>query len=254
MGPRTENNRTTVQSVERALAILETVAEHPNGLTANGVAGALDLRLPTAYHLLNTLVQGGYLRKEDRVYLLDGKVSNLARALERNLQPDAAVQDAMHALAARTGETAYISRWVGDEVMIVDVAEGTHAVRVAGVHVGLRGHSNARASGKVLLAYGPDERRRAYLGRSLEALTPNTLTGPDELEAAFRTIRAVGHAIDLEEFVLGVCCLAAPCGLDLAITVTMPAGRFAEVRDEVLTALLEVTRPLLAASPLGGRA
>jgi DNA-binding IclR family transcriptional regulator len=251
MRPGTENNRKTVQSVERALGILETVADAANGMTANEVAGALDLRLPTAYHLLNTLVGAGYLRKDGRTYVLDGKVANLARALERNIQPDLAAQDAMHQIAARTGETAYISRWVGDEVMIVDVAEGTHAVRVAGVHVGLRGNSNARASGKVLLAFGPEERRRNYLSRPLEALTPNTLVTPEDLDAAFRSIRTLGHAIDLEEFVLGVCCLAAPLGCDLAITVTMPSGRFEEVRDEVLEALLEVTRPLLRGAAAG---
>jgi IclR family acetate operon transcriptional repressor len=247
----TEKPKQTVQSVERALAILETVADGPNGVSANEVALALDLRLPTTYHLLTTLVQAGYLRKDGRIYLLDGKVSNLARALERNLQPDIVVQDAMHAIAARTGETAYISRWVGDEVTIVDVAEGTHAVRVAGVHVGLRGNSNARASGKVLLAFGPEERRRSYLSQPLQALTPNTLTDPDDLEAAFRTIRTLGHAIDLEEFVLGVSCLAAPCGGDLAITVTMPSGRFEEARDDVLAVLMETTRPLVTGGAIG---
>ena len=146
-------------------------------------------------------------------------------------------------LAAQTRETAYISKWENFEVTIISVADGDRAVRVAGIRPGLRGHAYARASGKVLLASNSEDRLEAYLARvRLERLTPNTVIDPNQIRHEIRHIRAVGLAIDREEFIEGVCCMAAAIeeasGFPVwALTVTLPASRFEAEQESVANAL-----------------
>ena len=144
----------------------------------------------------------------------------------------------MRSVAQVTGETAYVSTWSHGDVSIVAVAEGTRAVRVAGVMVGLRGAAHARASGKVLLAFGPPSRVAKYLQSPLEQLTPSTIADRDTLLSALAGVREAGYAIDMEEFTVGVCCLAVPVVEDgytiSALTVSVPVERFVDTHQELV--------------------
>jgi DNA-binding IclR family transcriptional regulator len=133
-------------------------------------------------------------------------------------------------------------------VVIAAVAEGTQAVRVAGIMVGLRGFAHARASGKALLAFGPPSRMEAYLESELEQVTRRTICDASRLRAALEAIREQGYATDVEEFTVGVCCIAAPVlekrYATNALTISMPRERFEADRDGAI-------RAVLAAVPTG---
>jgi DNA-binding IclR family transcriptional regulator len=238
-----------IQSVARAFALLESVAESEVPVTARALADAHGISLPTTYHLLNTLVDERYLRKERRSYTLTTKIAELAEAFERLWRPAVALQAAMRSVAQISGETAYVSTWSHGDVTIVAVAEGTRAVRVAGVMVGLRGSAHARASGKVLLSFGPPSRVAKYLQSPLERLTPHTISDRDALLSALAVVRDAGYALDMEEFTVGVCCLAVPVFEDgyavSALTVSVPVERFVDTREELVDLL---TRAILADS------
>ena len=245
-----------VQSVIRGLSILELVAGHEAPLKAQDVAAFSGLHVATTYHLLNTLVHAGYLRKEDGAFALSSKVAELYSQYDRQLRPSPASLAAIHRLAAESEETAYVSRWHQGDVTIAGVAEGRRAVRVTGLHVGVRGHAHARASGKVLLAFGPPDRLAQYLARTpLEPRTSRTIVEPAALRKELEAIRQRGYSIDREEFVEGVCCLAAPIldetgSASVALTVTIPATRFAEVHKTVGSLLIReadaMTRDLIS--------
>ena len=239
-----------VQSVVRGLSILELVAGHELPLRAQDVAAFSGLRVATTYHLLNTLVHAGYLRKEDGAFTLASKVAELYSQYDRHLRPSPASLAAIRRLAAVSEETAYVSRWYQGDVTIAGVAEGRRAVRVTGLHVGVSGHAHARASGKVLLAFGPHDRLEEYLARSpLEPRTNRTIVEPAALRKELDAIRQRRYSIDREEFVEGVCCLAAPV-LDetgtasLALTITIPATRFAEVHNTASSLLIREAEAL----------
>jgi IclR family transcriptional regulator, acetate operon repressor len=244
----------TIQSVVRAVSILEAAASNPRTLTAQVAADSAGVPLPTAYHLLKTLVQAGYLAKEGRTYSLSSKVLELAGTLERDLYPGKSVWAAIDEVAARTGETTYASRWYQGDATIAAVVDGKNAVRVASLYPGLRGHAYARASGKVLLAFGPPHRCDDYLERTrLEPRTRNTIVDPLILRRVIETTREQGYAVDREEYLTGVCCLAAPIfeaggWPTMAITVTIPASRFDAVFEGAKQALLDATRRELAAN------
>src|ERR1700737_5352649 len=97
----------TIRSVVRAVSILEAAAPQPRTMTAQAAADSTGLPLPTAYHLLKTLVQTGYLAKEGRTYSLSSKILELAGTLERDLYPGSSAWAAVEELPARPGAPPY---------------------------------------------------------------------------------------------------------------------------------------------------
>jgi IclR family transcriptional regulator, acetate operon repressor len=241
-----------IQSASRALEIVDCLASNADAITARELSAKLDIRLPTVYHLLNTLTHAGYAEKVSTGYVLSGeKVGNLYASFMRSLRAEPAVVNAIHRLSAITRETVYAARFVGESAVIVSVAEGSQAVRVGNLYPGLRGNEYARAAGKVLLAFLPEERLDSYLRHTLMTrLTPRTLTDPAGLRAELVSVREKGYAIDREGFAEGVCCLSVPvvrsgtATPSIAISVTIPSHRFDEACAAHLRSLRKMRREL----------
>ncbi|WP_395693526.1 IclR family transcriptional regulator [Nocardioides sp.] len=232
-----------IQSVARAAGILSAVAGNPNGLTPKDVSVALDLRLPTTYHLLQTLEAVGLLRREGGTgsrYLLGFGVGQLARGFDRQVSVPEQLAAVVRAVAERTGESVYASGWSDGEIVILDRQIGTHPVGVAALPIGLAGHAYARASGKLLLALMSEEERETYFARHDYApLTPSTLS-MEELVAQLDVIREQGYALDDEEHTPGVCCVAAPFelgGRQFCVALSAPSDRFRERQDDLIEAV-----------------
>jgi IclR family transcriptional regulator, acetate operon repressor len=234
-----------IQSVGRALAILRYAAFDSSGVTAREVSEALGLRRPTVYHLLNTLAAEGFLaRGQDRRYRLGLAVGQLAEAFRRSLSPPEHLVAHIRALSLRTGEPAYITGWVDADIVVLARVSGQHSVSVSEFALGMVGDAHARATGKLLLALAAPDIREAYLvAHPPIALTPNTVVERAALDREFEEIRALGYAVDREEFTLGVCCLAAPleAGAPYVISLAAPRDRFADHFDEYLDAILATT-------------
>lgn len=243
-----QGGRTRIASVAKAFAILDFVAKNPDGTTATATAEDLGIPVPTAYHLLNTLTDELALTKDDqRRYRLGPAIGALCNAyLSRPEQPHH-LRAPLVALAAATGETAYLSGWRDSDVEVLATEEGSHAVRVAGVEPGTRGGAHARASGKVLLAFAPDELRDRYLSRHpLESYTSRTIVDEARLRSALAEIAERGYATDEEEFSEGVSCVSTPVyarGVVIAAyTISVPTHRYLAHRDAILDAALEASR------------
>lgn len=237
-----------VQSVARALAILDVVAERRASPRAQEIATELGLHLTTTVHLLNTLVDGGYLEKHGRTYALStSKILSLHDRISAGVRPSPRAVAALHQVSDETGETANISSWIGDDVILAANVEGRQAVRVAALQVGTRGDIHARASGKCLLAFGPPARLDRYLtmGR-LRARTDNTITDEDRLRTELAEAQRRGYAVDAEEYTEGICGAAVPLRdgegpPTVALSVMAPAGRFHRNEDDLVAALFRAT-------------
>lgn len=233
---RDATTRAHVRSVKKAADILLLFGGEDT-LTARAVAERLALPVPTAYHLLETLVATRLLGKTAaKAYELGPAAGVVADALHRRLAPPAFLLGPLHELADSTRETAYLSRWQDGDVVILATVEGVHELRVAGLHSGTRGEAHARASGKVFLAYAAPDVRTRYLDvHPLTARTAATITDPAELSAELARVRATGVGWDLEEFAEGVCCVCAPVlehGVAIATyTLAAPTARFEGERD-----------------------
>jgi DNA-binding IclR family transcriptional regulator len=215
---RTESER--LVGADRVIAVLTELADHPQGVTLDELAGILSSSKPTVHRALATLRRAGLADLIERgVYVLGDEYLRLAF---RNLdgRPETArVQPLLEELATTYGETAHYAVLAGTDIVYrakMDPPQG--AVRLTSV-VGGRNRAYSTAVGKVLLAVLPDALDRfAY---PLDRLTENTLVTREALRAELEAARARGYAVDDQENEVGVNCLAIPVHLDGA---PVPSG------------------------------
>jgi DNA-binding IclR family transcriptional regulator len=240
-----------VQSVVRALGLIDIIADADEPLRAKTIAEVAGLHLATTSHLLSTLVHTGYLEKRGRDYsIASRKIISLNAKVEDSWRPSDLAKNLLSRVVERTGESAYLSAWHDGNVTIVSVEDGTHAVRVADLRVGISGDIHARASGKALLAFRHDDavRRLADEKGNLPQRTKHTVATLAKLERSLDEIRERGYAIDKQEYVIGVCGIAVPLFEGLkrpraALSITAPLERFNDPEhfDLYLDAVLEAT-------------
>jgi len=198
-----------VQSVGRAMRVLEVVGRHP-GLPVKAIARQCDLNISTSYHLVRTLAYEGYLvRLPDGTYVIGDTVArrfhDLVSTLER--PPDAAV--VLRQLSDRVGLSSYLGLLQDGRVTVVEVAEAAGSPYLEDFEVGLDVAPHATALGKALLvAMPPRDRHRFLISHELRPFTTRTRTDPELLEVE---LGAVGNGTVSEhgEFRDGVSCTAS---------------------------------------------
>jgi IclR family acetate operon transcriptional repressor len=260
--PARDPERASIQSVDRALTLLENIAELGGETTLSRLANRTGLNISTCHHLLATLVQRGFVTKGlgRRGYALGARILYLSHACLQVDLPRRA-QSALDRISQSTGETVHLAVLQGDELVTVLKREARHAVRVDAGALGTSHAAHATATGKAMLAWLPeDEIRRIVMLHGMTRFTPNTITDFDVLIEMLRLVRRHGFAIDREEFRPGVVCVGAAIrdhsgavvGSISASTPSMRASddHIAHMRDEVVAA----TRALsveLGAPPSG---
>ncbi|WP_430782664.1 IclR family transcriptional regulator [Actinoplanes sp. G11-F43] len=221
----------TVQSIERAAAILRTLAVGPGRLGLSEIARTLDLAKGTTHGILRTLQLVGFV-EQDRVsgqYQLGGALLHLGTSfLDINELRSRSINWA-DPLAARSGEAVRIGTVLEGRALVVH-----HVFRpddtFQTLDVGALLPLHATALGKVLLAY-----RAGGSKPDLEGYTRLTLTEPRALAGALERVREAGWAYEVEEFLLGQAAIAAPIrgygGLVVgAIGVSGPVDRICDSR------------------------
>lgn len=205
---------TANQSVQRAFAILQTVAARPAGARVNAIA--LQARLPksTVSRMLATLetLQAVERAAGGDEFVIGSGLIALAQGVPyaRNLR--AIARPHMLELAERTGEAVALCVAEGDQMLVDELIQSRHRVKVADV-TGERFPLHATSPGKVLLAFRSDKAVRAYLRRPLALYTPHTVTDPQALKKQLARIRGTGLAWAFEELD-NIAGLAAPISDD----------------------------------------
>ena len=242
--PRPRND--LLESVQRALRVLEVVSAAEDGIPAKAVARRAGLKLSTTYHVLHTLVAEGYLVhfEDRRGYGLGYKIPSLYRRLRMKLDVPPTVAAVVAEVHERADAAAYFAAYRDTEIVVVHVVDSPRTPRVDPLDVGFTAAPHATAFGKVMLSTLSPARRRSLLSGGLPRLTPLTLTDRQELEEELATVRTSGVAVEAEEFQRTVSCLAAPVrhatgAVVGAIAVSVPAAEFERRRrhlEEVVRA------------------
>ncbi|MEU8223140.1 IclR family transcriptional regulator [Kribbella sp. NPDC048915] len=221
----------TVQSIERAAAVLRLLAAAPDGLGVADLGNALGLAKPTVHGILRTLQQVGFVEQGGagaHYHLSDA----FGRLGESYLDPNELRSRAINwadSLAARSGEVVRVGRLVEGKVEVVH-----HVFRPddseQDLDVGTTLPPHATALGKAVLAYATS---RAGKPKNLEAFTTRTITDPVRLEEELATVRARGWATELEEHTVDLAGIAAPIrGLGgLVVGAVGLAGRIERICD-----------------------
>ncbi|MEO3810057.1 IclR family transcriptional regulator [Sphaerisporangium sp. B11E5] len=194
-------------SIDKALAVLEAIAEHHR---VTDIAAATGVSKSTVHRILQSLVEWGFARPDGAGGYEPGpRILTLAGKVMSRFDPARQADAALRALHESTGYTTHFGIRGGDEAVYVAKLEGRRPYQMPSrVGMSLRLHSTA--IGKAILAELPDAEVRAVCARTgLPALTPSTRTGVEELLAHLKDVRAAGHALDDEENEPGVRCVGA---------------------------------------------
>jgi DNA-binding IclR family transcriptional regulator len=219
-----------VQSVDRALSVLEILAAHGEaGVTE--VAAELGVHKSTAFRLVAVLESRGFVEQlADRgKYRLGFGVVRLAGAAAAQLDIAQQGRQICEALAADLEETVNIAILDGDRAVNVSQVRGPAALSTHN-WVGQGTPLHATSSGKVLLAHAPDAVRKGVLSRELPRFTPATITDPEALRQHLDRIVEQGWGSTVEEYEVGLSAVAAPVrGADgdvvAALSVSGPSFR-----------------------------
>jgi IclR family acetate operon transcriptional repressor len=240
--------RDSVQSVDRALALIDALAGSTGSLQLTELAERTQLNVSTGHHLLATLVKWGYVaRAPGRRYALGARGLHLAQSFLKQVDLPRRAQPHVERISEETGETVHLAVLQGDVVVTLLKREGRHAVRVDTGALGATDAAHATALGKAMLAWLPEhEIRRILSARGMARYTPNTITGLDPLIEELRLVRRHSHAVEREEHQPGVTGVGAAIRNHLgavvgAISVSAPTLRASEthvarMRESVMAA------------------
>jgi DNA-binding IclR family transcriptional regulator len=248
-----EREPALVQSVDRALTVLEILAKRGvAGVTE--IAGELGVHKSTASRLVSVLERRGFVEQlSDRgKYRLGYGIARLGSALTRHRDLAHEGRFACEALAAGTGETVNLAILDAGRVINISEVRGSGAVAVQ-TWVGQSTPSHATSSGKVLLANLPGLDLEAALGSDLQRYTEHTITDVALLARELDTVRERGWASSVEEYELGLNALAAPvCDHSgtVVAAISMAGPSFRLTREDFPS---QVPRLLQAADDFGRR-
>jgi len=248
--------RHSIQSVDRAVSLLEAIAEAGGECTLTQLSHRTRLNISTCHHLLSTLVARGYVAKVPvrRSYALGARILYLSNACLRQVDLPARAAPFIEKINERTGETVHLAVLQGDAMMKVAKRESRHPVRVDTGTLGKTDAAHATATGKAMLAWLPEDDMRRVLSHGMARFTPKTITEWPALIEALRHVRRNGYAMDDEEYQPGVICIGAAIrdhngavvGAISASTPTMRANdeHLSLVREQVCTAVRALSAEL----------
>ena len=248
--------RHSIQSVDRAVSLLEAIAEAGGECTLTQLSHRTRLNISTCHHLLSTLVARGDVAKVPvrRSYALGARILYLSNACLRQVDLPARAAPFIEKINERTGETVHLAVLQGDAMMKVAKRESRHPVRVDTGTLGKTDAAHATATGKAMLAWLPEDDMRRVLAHGLTRFTPKTICEWPSLIEALRHVRRNGYAVDDEEYQPGVICIGAAIrdhngavvGAISASTPTMRANdeHLSLVREQVCAAVRALSAEL----------
>ena len=236
----------SLSAVERVSAILDALeTEQDVGVTE--LADRLDLSKGTVSTYLSTLAREGYVVKTDGRYELSLRFLRLGERVKDRISRYDTIEREVDALAERTGERAQFGMEEGGKAVVVYLAEGQEAITPS-FGIGDYEHLHGLGIGKAMMAQLSRERQIEIVDEhGLPSYTDDTITDPEELYAELDRIEERGYAIDDEERVPGIRCIAVPITNDAdllgSVSVSGPATRLTDeyIESEIETKINQVS-------------
>jgi IclR family acetate operon transcriptional repressor len=254
-----KRSRRSVQSVDRALDLLEALVAAEGEVAITALATRTGLHVSTVHRLLATLLRRGYVRQnpETSRYYAGAKLATLSEGRSRFGELRLRARPLLRSLTEATRETANLVVLDDLQAVYIETMPSPQVVRLFTV-VGNRTPLHATGAGKALLANLPAARRDALLERlDLRGYTPRTVVDRAALRRTLDEIREKGYAIDDEEYDEGVRCVAVAvlgsagreaAGPVAALSISAPASRLSRQRCIELAPVLRSTASELADS------
>lgn len=223
----------TIRSVKIAFSIIDLLKKEKDiGVTQ--LANELGHSKSTIHSHLRTLEEIEILVRDGDGYRLSLQILDMANHVRDHTGNYEVIQNEVEALVEETGEIAHFGIEEFGHIAYLCKATGDQAVETAS-RVGTQQPMYSTSLGKAVLAYLPDDQRDAIID-TIEFVpkTPKTITSKEELNAELDRIAERGYALDDEENIEGLRCVAAPVrnGPKVlgAISISGPSSRFTDER------------------------
>ena len=238
----------------KALNVLDFIGEQRKPLTVLEVADGIGVDRATAYRMLLTLVQAGYVARDQNAknYRLSLKVLSLGRHLLADDVRSARIMDCLRDISESTGETVHYAALERDTSVLLFRAKGTQRVSVD-FQIGDRSPLHCTSIGKVLLAYNDARLVERVIAKGLPKVAPQTITDPGKFREELARVRAQGYAYDDLEFADDMRCIAVPVfenGGEVpgGISISGPSSRFDYEKLDALRQLAVARAAILSGS------
>jgi DNA-binding IclR family transcriptional regulator len=225
-----------VKAAKTSFEIIDKLREL-DGAGVSKLADELDMPTSTIHDHLQTLVHEGYLVNDDNTYRVGARFLELGEQARDRMKVYNVARPEVDDLATETGEHANLMIEEHGWGIFLYKATGEDAVQLD-THAGMRVPLQTTAMGKAILAYRPREEATDILDRhGLPKVTDNTITDREELFEGLSTIRERGYALDNQERIEGMRCVAAPItdSDDRAIAALSVSGPRSRLLGDVYT-------------------
>ena len=234
----------TNKSVIKAAVLLKELGRHRQGVTVTELAQAGEMTRPTAFRLLLSLEQTGFVEREDNRYKLGWQLAHLGRLADPYAGVVARIQPLLDEYAERLNETFSFVMVRGEwDHEVIAEASGSRYLR-SHLYLGGSYPLHASATGKLILAEQSDEKITAKLPKKLESFTRRTITSRDALLKEVRQVREQGYAVlddELEEGLFAAGCpVRDPSGALIGILVIN--GPTQRLKTDQLPAIIDEVR------------
>jgi DNA-binding IclR family transcriptional regulator len=230
----------------RAIDVLIWLADHTaDTWGVRQVAREMSTSPSTIYRIFQVFESRDLVTKnEDGRYTPGLELFRICQVFSQRLSPVKIAQPHLENLAAECGETVLLAAYGArrGQMIVIDLIDAPHPLRwVVGLNQWYAVHSGA--TGLAILAFLPEQERRALYQRDLERFTERTLVTADDLEAEVAKTRARGYAYSHGQRSRGAVGLGAPL-FDAAgdvfgdVCITIPEGRFDPSQEPKLGGLL----------------
>jgi DNA-binding IclR family transcriptional regulator len=201
-----------VQSVDRALSILELISNYNEGLGITEISEKVELHKSTVHRLLGTLIYKGFVEQDliTNKYRISLKLYELGTKRIEDLDILKISKPYTKKLMEELNEVVHLVIRDENDIVYIDKVEADNTIRMAST-IGRRSPLYCTSVGKAILAFMDDkEVEEIWKNSNIQKLTENTITGFEEFKKELSKIKEQGYAEDDEENELGVRCIGAP--------------------------------------------
>ncbi|MGO1820408.1 MAG: IclR family transcriptional regulator [Senegalia sp. (in: firmicutes)] len=204
--------KNVVQSVDRALSIMEVLSDYDEGLGITEISTKIDLHKSTVYRLLGTLIYKGFVKQDKATnkYKITFKLFELGNKAIENIDILSIARPYIEELMEKVNEVVHLVLLEDEEIIYIDKVESHNTIRMHS-NIGKRSPAYSTSVGKAIMAYLNEDRIKEIWNNSdIKKHTEHTITDFDKFIEELEGIRKIHYAIDDQENELGVRCIGAP--------------------------------------------
>lgn len=236
---------TRVQSIDRAVKIIECFNEERKELKLSEISERLGLNKSTVHGIITTLKYNGFISQDNETqkYKLGIRFIEFGDLVINSINIRNAVLPVIDEVCAKIEETVHVAMLDGIDVVWIEKRECTKSIKTS-TKIGARLPAYSTADGKIIICYQDNDKIINYLPKRIPKHTQNTITNKAQFINKLEEMKKNSCAIDNEEYIEGIRCVAAPIfdhdgKVRFSLSTTGPAFRMTDERIKEIVVIIK---------------